>query len=151
MHRVLQQLINNQRTDDDEQETAKLEYNRTVNDTEFFTLTSNGTQPEQRRRRQSAATILCRELLDLTLNHRQQEDRITEIKEEDELEDGEENSSESANQMRSIVIELEYDDEFFHTLMTELQQAAVLQDITSHKFEYGLNVLEHRMSRLVCI
>ncbi|KAI8370410.1 SPX domain-containing protein [Radiomyces spectabilis] len=53
-----------------------------------------------------------------------------------------------APEIRSLVIELEHDDEFFHMLMTELQEAAKLQSATSQQFERDVIDFETRMVTL---
>ncbi|KAI9493247.1 SPX domain-containing protein [Zychaea mexicana] len=122
---------------------------------------SDSSSIEQRRR--SDAALLFRELMDSTLP----KDRITELTTDGELEivssppdqekkgendsnDRDENDYSSLTPkkaMRSLVIELERDDEFFTALMKELDQAALLQDINSQQFEHDVNELERRMAK----
>jgi E3 ubiquitin-protein ligase BAH len=52
-------------------------------------------------------------------------------------------------QLKTLVIELEQDDEFFKMLMEELQQAATLQDQTTARFKSDINNLESRMTKVV--
>lgn len=82
---------------------------------------------DQKRRNSTAKLI--RELTQLTLQK-----------------DG---SNKEKGEMRSIVIELEHDDEFFYRLMTELQSSVRLQKDTFDKFETDINELEKRMVKIV--
>lgn len=131
----------------------KLEYKRTENDTDFFTLSKKDERiltSDTMQRRQSAAAELFRELMDMTLSSKEGADRISDITTDGEVEISSTVESGKENKdMRSLVIELEHDDEFFATLMTELQQAAVLQDMTSQRFKQDVNELERRMTKLV--
>ncbi|CAO3610455.1 unnamed protein product [Cunninghamella blakesleeana] len=81
---------------------------------------------DQKRRKSTAKLI--RELTQLTLQ-----------KDDEKKEKGE---------MRSIVIELEQDDEFFYRLMTELQSSVRLQKDTFDKFETDIDELEKRMVKI---
>lgn len=54
-------------------------------------------------------------------------------------------------QRRSIVIELEQDNEFFETLLNELTEAHKLQDETAEKFKNQVVTLQTELTRLVHI
>ncbi|CAO3593225.1 unnamed protein product [Absidia cylindrospora] len=84
---------------------------------------SDDTSTEHRRRNSTAKMI--RDLTEMTLHK-----------------DG---TKMSRGQVRSLVVELEQDDEFFYMLMTELQSATRLQHKTSNRFEGDINELEKRM------
>lgn len=131
----------------------KLRYKRTENDTDFFTLSKKDERiltSDTMQRRQSAAAELFRELMDMTLSSKEETDRISDITTDGEVEiSNKVETGKEKKDMRSLVIELEHDDEFFATLMTELQQAAVLQDMTSQRFKQDVNELERRMAKLV--
>ncbi|KAJ8652182.1 hypothetical protein O0I10_012193 [Lichtheimia ornata] len=130
----------------------KLRYKRTENDTDFFTLSKKDERiltSDTMQRRQSAAAELFRELMDMTLSSKEETDRISDITTDGEVEiSNKVETGKEKKDMRSLVIELEHDDEFFATLMTELQQAAVLQDMTSQRFKQDVNELERRMAKL---
>ncbi|KAI9309357.1 SPX domain-containing protein [Cunninghamella echinulata] len=81
-----------------------------------------------KRERRNSTAKLIRELTQLTLH-----------KDENNKENGE---------MKSVVIELEQDDEFFYMLMTELQGSVRLQKDTYDKFETDINELEKRMVKV---
>ncbi|KAI7851059.1 SPX domain-containing protein [Circinella umbellata] len=129
------------------------------------------------RRRRSDAAVLFRELMNSTLppdritelttdgeveivsstngqKRRNSNDSnissssITSIHEEEVDSGGNKISPAPKRAMRSIVIELEQDDEFFSALMEELDQAALLQDINSQQFEHDVNELERRMGKV---
>ncbi|KAI8097179.1 SPX domain-containing protein [Halteromyces radiatus] len=87
----------------------------------------NNTLLDGNRRRSSAARVL-RDLTELTLKK--------------------EGQTKSPGQMRSLVVELEQDDEFFYMLMTELQSAVHLQHKASNRFEADINELEKRMVKI---
>ena len=131
----------------------KLQYKRTENDTDFFTLSKKDERiltSDTMQRRQSAAAELFRELMDMTLSSKEETERISDITTDGEVEITNTVQVEKEKKdMRSLVIELEHDDEFFATLMTELQQAAVLQDMTSQRFKQDVNELEKRMAKVV--
>ncbi|KAI8140701.1 SPX domain-containing protein [Fennellomyces sp. T-0311] len=155
-------------TPDDSSESEqkpKLHYRRTENDTDFFTLirnaetipptddhvpsdtesvhSSDSDSSSVKRRRKSDAQLFFRELMDTTLST----NRISELTTDGEIEIVSSEPSQK-KQMRSIVIELERDDEFFTALMKELDEAALLQDITSQQFEHDVNELERRMAKV---
>ncbi|SAM09554.1 hypothetical protein [Absidia glauca] len=118
---------------------SPLEYQRSQDNTDFFTLINNpapttetpttndqdehyfAAQPSPRRN--STAQVI-RDLTELTLH---------------KDEDG------KRGQVRSLVVELEQDDEFFYMLMTELQSAVRLQHKASDRFEADINALEKQM------
>ncbi|CAO3625639.1 unnamed protein product [Cunninghamella echinulata] len=81
-----------------------------------------------KRERRNSTAKLIRELTQLTLH-----------KNENNKENGE---------MKSVVIELEQDDEFFYMLVTELQGSVRLQKDTYDKFETDINDLEKRMVKI---
>lgn len=159
MEELLEKIISKEENESDNNacnaSRPKLQYKRTENDTDFFTLSKKDERiltSDTMQRRQSAAAELFRELMDMTLSSKEETDRISDITTDGEveisnkLERGQENKD-----MRSLVIELEHDDEFFATLMTELQQVAVLQDMTSQRFKQDVNELERRMAKLVSV
>jgi E3 ubiquitin-protein ligase BAH len=124
---------------------SPLEYQRSQDNTDFFTLINNpapitetpatttndqdehyfAAQPSPRRN--STAQVI-RDLTELTLH---------------KDEDG------KRGQVRSLVVELEQDDEFFYMLMTELQSAVRLQHKASDRFEADINALEKQMVQVV--
>lgn len=67
---------------------------------------------------------------------------LTHVEEED-------NTTPHVSKMKHLVIELEREDEFFYALTTELEQAAELQNSTTHKFEEDVRELEYRMVAVV--
>lgn len=50
---------------------------------------------------------------------------------------------------KTLVIELEQDDEFFQMLMRELNQITSVQEVAKTKFEKDVSDLEHRLNALV--
>ncbi|KAI8335165.1 SPX domain-containing protein [Chlamydoabsidia padenii] len=125
---LLSGLINEQQQAamDSKGTRSPLEYQRSQDNTDFFTLTHDDMDyftPPHRHRRDSAAQVI-RDLTELTLHK-----------------DG----NKRGEQVRSLVIELEQDDEFFYMLMTELQSAVRLQHKTSDRFQSDINELEKRM------
>lgn len=80
-------------------------------------------------KRRNSTVTLVKELLNLTLQEKQ--------------------PTEPRGELKSLVIELEQDDEFFKMLMQELSQAALLQDVTAQKFEHDISDLEGRMTKVV--
>lgn len=123
------------------EETPKLEFKKSHENKDFFALATNTAgdphddkgqvmiNPATKRR--NSTVSLVKELLQLTL----QENQPT----------IESNKSE----LKSIVIELEQDDEFFKMLMQELSEAAMLQDVTKQKFDHDISNLEGRMTKVV--
>ncbi|ORY99328.1 SPX domain-domain-containing protein [Syncephalastrum racemosum] len=140
----------------------KLQYQKTENDTDFFTLSSKDLNTP---RRKSETTDMMKQLVDLTLNKSNNghspPDSDEEEEEEDhddhhhddhaltQLQEGEEgeqdNTTHHVSEMKHLVIELEREDEFFYALTTELEQAVELQKSTTHKFEEDVRELEYRM------
>lgn len=159
--------------DESELSPAKLHYNRTEDQVDFFTLSRRNSAvddetqvpeaaaltKENMKRRQSATAALLKQLAELSLQDEEQ-DRIREL--DDDAEQGmnitvkDRESKETtdapappAAELKSVVIELEQDDEFFQMLMTELSQATALQDKTKQRFEQDVNELERRMVKVV--
>jgi hypothetical protein len=124
---------------------SPLEYQRSQDNTDFFTLINNPAPTTETptpitndqdehyfaarpsARRNSTAQVI-RDLTELTLH---------------KDEDG------KRGQVRSLVVELEQDDEFFYMLMTELQSAVRLQHKASDRFEADINALEKQMVQVV--
>lgn len=161
--------------DESELSAAKLSYSRTEDQVDFFTLSRRNSTvkhhgafesedadltEENMKRRRSATAAFLKQLAQLSLqDNEDHENRITELDDDAEQgmtviveeEDGGKVGPDSPEptELRSIVIELEQDDEFFQTLMTELSQATALQDKTKQRFEQDVNELERRMVKVV--
>ncbi|KAI8070925.1 SPX domain-containing protein [Gongronella butleri] len=103
-----------------------------------------------KRRRSSAAKVI-RDLTELTLSDRDSTPAADPVPSDSPNSSDSDSivtvrrDSASSKQMRSIVVELERDDEFFYMLMTELQGAARLQAKTYDRFEADVGELESRM------
>ena len=152
---VLAKLISakNGNSDSEEEERPKLEYKRTMDNKDFFSLStsildspeSNNQQPLEevvkspavKRQRRNSTVSLVKELLNLTLEEREKP------KEKEKEEDT------HTKHFKSLVIELEQDDEFFKMLLEELQQATLLQDQTNERFKQDISELESRMTKVV--
>ncbi|KAI7906620.1 SPX domain-containing protein [Cokeromyces recurvatus] len=119
-------------------EKPKLEFKRSQNNKDFFGLILNKEQEaveasDVKRQRRDSTVVLVKELLSLTLEKKQHP--------EQEDEDEERN-------LKTLVIELEQDDEFFKMLMEEIQQAAQLNDINSKKITNTISDLETRIVKV---
>lgn len=166
VQKVLEKLLNTS-PDDLAIERPKLEFKRSHNNKDFFSLSVAGTEdassPEvllqtpavkQQKQRRNSTVVLVKELLDLTIAEKDRVKIKTEEEEEEEkpVETTEETPSviedKLARHLKTLVIELEQDDEFFKMLMEELNQAASLQDHTATKFKQDINALESRMSKV---
>ncbi|GAA5799442.1 SPX domain-containing protein [Helicostylum pulchrum] len=150
VQKVLSKLMSLQSTQ--EIERPKLEFRKSVNNTDFFSLSSAPlspplsvvsedqviTSPGIRTQRKNSTVTLVKELLNLTLEER------------DRVKDTEPIVQEIQPQkhLKTLVIELEQDDEFFKMLLEELNQAALLQDVTSQKFKHDISDLESRMTKV---
>ncbi|CAO3650208.1 unnamed protein product [Mucor fragilis] len=99
--------------------------------------------PAVKRQRRSSTVTLVKELLTLTL---EEKDKIKDIEKEDQ--ETEEVQEKHEKHIKTLVVELEQDDEFFKMLMEELQQAAMLQDVTTQKFQHDISDLETRMTKV---
>lgn len=135
----------------DKVEKPKLEFRRTLDNKDFFSLSSGKEQvveevvksPAVQRQRRNSTAVLVKELLRLTLEERDNNQKTV------NRNTGEEKKHEK--HLKSLVIELEHDDEFFKMLLEELEQAASLQDVTSERFKEDISTLESRMTKVVSI
>ncbi|OAD06065.1 hypothetical protein MUCCIDRAFT_138363 [Mucor lusitanicus CBS 277.49] len=100
--------------------------------------------PAVKRQRRSSTVTLVKELLTLTL---EEKDRIKDAEEKEDQETKEVQEKHEKH-IKTLVVELEQDDEFFKMLMEELQQAAMLQDVTTQKFQHDISDLETRMTKV---
>lgn len=142
---------------EEDMEKPKLEFKRSQNNKDFFTISNSFSDqktvvsPGVQRQRRSSAVLLVQELLALTTQERtkkQEENDETEKNEEEEEEEKENNHTDESK-LKTLVIELEQDDEFFKMLVEELQQVSMLQDVTTQKFKQDISELEHRMTKVV--
>lgn len=178
VQKVLGKLLN---VSSDQQaiERPKLEFKRSHNNKDFFSLsvvdaenTSSTQVPlqtpavKQHRQRRNSTAVLVKELLNLMMaekvkvkNEEEAAEETEEKVEKDAEETGETNSmrieetstsmdEKSVQHLKTLVIELEQDDEFFKMLVEELNQAASLQDQTASKFKQDIDVLENRMAKI---
>lgn len=176
VQKVLEKLFSSSPLATDHVERPKLEFKRSHNNKDFFSLSTatdddslandkdadqhdettldNQEQQQQEerfvikspsviRQRRSSTVALVKELLALTL---EEKDRIKDAEKEDQ--ETEEVQEKHEKHIKTLVIELEQDDEFFKMLMEELQQAAMLQDVTSQKFQHDISDLETRMTKV---
>ncbi|KAI8647015.1 SPX domain-containing protein [Parasitella parasitica] len=143
-------------------ERPKLEFKRSQNNKDFFSLSTDAAAtkgdttledqdehilvkaPTVKRQRRSSTVTLVKELLILTL---EEKDRIKDRESSERL-DSEENREKHEKHIKTLVVELEQDDEFFKFLMEELQQANMLQNFTSQKFQHNISDLEMRMTKV---
>jgi hypothetical protein len=132
-------------------ERPKLEFKRSHNNKDFFSLSSSLENNEQvikspavQKQRRNSTVTLVKELLNLTL---QEKDKV---KEESEKTEEEEEKTEEKHErhLKTLVIELEHDDEFFKMLLKELNEATVLQDATSERFQQDISSLESKMTKV---
>jgi E3 ubiquitin-protein ligase BAH len=148
-------------------ERPKLEFKRSHNNKDFFSLSMADTEeapvllqtPAVMTRRNSTVALV-KELLNLTIAEKDKGKTKCEedLEEEEELEEEEKpveivetlniTKEKPVRQLKTLVIELEQDDEFFKMLMEELNQAASLQDQTASKFKQDISALETRMSKV---
>jgi hypothetical protein len=136
VQKLLSKLIQEQ-----DVERPKLEYKHSHNNKDFFTLsTSPQDTAKPLSRRRSSTTTLVKELLHLTLEERDKQQKEMKLIEDKPTENVE---------LKTLVIELEQDDEFFKLLLKELEQAADLQSITEQKFKHNISDLETRMTKVV--
>lgn len=135
----IQQLLSKLLHQQQQQERPTLEYKHSQNNKDFFTL----AHPEAtiRRRRRSSASTLVKELLNLTL---EEKDRTRKDPDQPTAD-----TTDTQAERKTLVIELEQDDEFFKLLLKELAQAADLQSVTEQKFQHNISDLESRMTRVV--
>lgn len=122
-----------------------MEYKHSHNNKDFFTLSSqDNIAPETAlRRRRSSAETLVKELLNLTLKERDKQLDTEDTTEQETTKDIDK------PELKTLVIELEQDDEFFRLLLKELEQAANLQSVTEQKFQNDISDLETRMTKVV--
>lgn len=149
---------------EDQVEKPKLEFKRTLDNKDFFALSTGKNNEEnaleeeeeivkspavQRQRRNSTA-VLVKELLRLTLEERDNPKPTATVnqKEQEDASSGEKEKKPEKH-LKTLVIELEHDDEFFKMLLEELEQAASLQDVTSERFKEDISTLETRMTKVV--
>lgn len=114
-----------------DQESPKLEFKKSHDNKDFFSLAADDQVITAPAKRRNSTVTLVKELLNLTLQEKK------------------EIVSKEKQDIKSLVIELEQDDEFFKMLMQELSQAAMLQDVTTQKFEHDISDLEGRMTKVV--
>lgn len=114
-----------------DQESPKLEFKKSHDNKDFFSLAADDQVIIAPAKRRNSTVTLVKELLNLTLQEKK------------------EIVSKEKQDIKSLVIELEQDDEFFKMLMQELSQAAMLQDVTTQKFEHDISDLEGRMTKVV--
>ncbi|CAO3620315.1 unnamed protein product [Mucor hiemalis] len=145
VQQVLSRLLSSNK---DKVEKPKLEFRRTLDNKDFFSLSSGKEQvveevvksPAVQRQRRNSTAVLVKELLRLTLEERDNNQKTV------NRNTGEEKKHEK--HLKSLVIELEHDDEFFKMLLEELEQAASLQDVTSERFKEDISTLESRMTKV---
>lgn len=173
VQKVLSKLLSSSTTAADHVERPKLEFKRSHNNKDFFSLstaaaandesadrhddTTLDDSPDERilikspavkRQRRNSTVTLVKELLILTL---EEKDKIKEkegAEESDEPEQKEETQEKHEKHIKTLVIELEQDDEFFKMLMEELKQVAMLQNVTAEKFKHDISDLESRMTKV---
>lgn len=162
VQQVLSRLLSSNK--EDKVEKPKLEFKRTLDNKDFFALSTTSSRNEEdqekekeeeeeeivkspavQRQRRNSTAILVKELLRLTLEERDNPKSTANQKEQEDV--GEEKKHEK--HLKSLVIELEQDDEFFKMLLEELEQAASLQDATSERFKEDISTLETRMTKVV--
>lgn len=161
VQQVLSRLLSSNK--EDKVEKPKLEFKRTLDNKDFFALSTTSSRNEEdeekekeeeeeeivkspavQRQRRNSTAILVKELLRLTLEERDNPKSTANQKEQEDV--GEEKKHEK--HLKSLVIELEQDDEFFKMLLEELEQAASLQDATSERFKEDISTLETRMTKV---
>ncbi|KAL0083653.1 SPX domain-containing protein [Phycomyces blakesleeanus] len=111
---------------------------------------------------ESDTVILIKELMNLAVHDQERQHMMHAIAEEglniketqntgepDEIMDCDEEISTDDPHMKTLVLELEQDDEFFYTLMMEMDLASKLQATTSDKFKLDIDGLESQMAKVV--
>ncbi|OAD73798.1 hypothetical protein PHYBLDRAFT_145270 [Phycomyces blakesleeanus NRRL 1555(-)] len=146
----------------------EIEYKGTQNDTDFFSISRRGSHSSvtidddnRLSRRESDTVILIKELMNLAVHDQERQHMMHAIAEEglniketqntgepDEIMDCDEEISTDDPHMKTLVLELEQDDEFFYTLMMEMDLASKLQATTSDKFKLDIDGLESQMAKV---
>ncbi|KAI8333485.1 SPX domain-containing protein [Choanephora cucurbitarum] len=147
---MLSKLLISSETPNQDADRPKLEYKRSHNNKDIFSLSSSVSSGEENvlhspaftRQRRDSTVQLVKELVKLTLAER---DRIKDSHEHEDMTERAELME--RGQLKTLVIELEQDDEFFKLLLAELDQAAKLQNVTSQRFEEDINSLESCMTK----
>lgn len=101
-----------------------------------------------KRQRRNSTVTLVKELLTLTLEEKDKIKEKESAEESDEPKQKEETQEKHEKHIKTLVIELEQDDEFFKMLMEELKQVAMLQNVTAEKFKHDISDLESRMTKV---
>ncbi|CAO3681456.1 unnamed protein product [Umbelopsis ramanniana] len=136
---------------DQEVQSTPLEYRYSKDDTDYFSLSpprmsqmsdlalkENGSP----RRGSSSSAKLAKTLLDLSLH--EPKDQSLQPKVSDD-------GIEEIERIKTLVIELEQDDEFFQMLMRELNEVTNVQQEAKNKFEKDVYDMENRLSSLVTV
>ncbi|KAI8326973.1 SPX domain-containing protein [Choanephora cucurbitarum] len=150
VQQMLSKLLISSETPNQDADRPKLEYKRSHNNKDIFSLSSSVSSGEENvlhspaftRQRRDSTVQLVKELVKLTLAER---DRIKDSHEHEDMTERAELME--RGQLKTLVIELEQDDEFFKLLLAELDQAAKLQNVTSQRFEEDINSLESCMTK----
>jgi flagellar hook-basal body complex protein FliE len=137
--------------DDQEVQPTPLEFRYSKDDTDYFSLSppqpglmsdlqlkENGSP----RRGSSSSAKLAKTLLDLSLHERKDQSLQPKASAEDD-------GIEEIERTKTLVIELEQDDEFFQMLMRELNEVTNVQQEAKNKFEKEVYDLENRLNSLV--
>ncbi|KAI8992296.1 SPX domain-containing protein [Pilobolus umbonatus] len=134
IQKAVEQLIEQESRN--EEDRPKLEYKRTHDNKDFFSVSNKSLEnvtPDYVTTKTHSTVLLVKELLLMTLEAKRH-------MVEDHIDD--------ATPLKSIVIELEQDDEFFKTLLKELDQAVDLQSLTSKKLQNDICQLESSMCKV---
>ncbi|KAI7872403.1 SPX domain-containing protein [Spinellus fusiger] len=139
---------------------SDLEYKGTLDNTDFFSLSqrdsSTGVQHNECVLDDQAKTtaLLIKALVSLTMdeknNYSISQQNAHESTNRDSSDSDMSNAPVDPNAfMKTLVIELEYDHEFFYKLVVGLQQTEKLQEEASEKFKSDIDGLESQLVRAV--
>ncbi|KAJ2964817.1 hypothetical protein NQZ79_g363 [Umbelopsis isabellina] len=141
-----------------DEQASPLEYRYSKNDTDYFSLsppprTNSLTEDTSevkitgRRRSSSSSSKLAKTLLELSIKGNNSANAtVSTVKETEEPEE-----IQVIPRQKTLVIELEQDDEFFQMLMRELNQVTSVQQEAKAKFEKDVDNLENRLQALVSV
>ncbi|GAB5585647.1 hypothetical protein Unana1_00547 [Umbelopsis nana] len=139
--------------DGSDEQSGALEYRYSRNDTDYFSLSPpavqtplDGSSEEKiarRRRSSSSSSKLAKTLLELSLKGPETHSHQPIVRDDEDIQ--------VLPVTKTLVIELEQDDEFFQMLMRELNQITSVQEEAKTKFEKDVSDLEHRLNALVTV
>ncbi|KAI8575994.1 hypothetical protein K450DRAFT_258860 [Umbelopsis ramanniana AG] len=150
----IQQLLKPTEVAGNDQEVlpTPLEFRYSKDDTDYFSLSppplsvlsdQQLRENVSSRRESSSSAKLAKTLLQLSLNESKEHNHQPRTSEHDGIEEIE--------RTKTLVIELEQDDEFFQMLMRELNEITDVQEEAKNKFEKDVYDMESKLSSLVTV